>query len=248
MRLSTPLLMTLGLMLTCSAQAKVLEESTERYPFDSDGSISVENINGSIEISTWNESDIEFTYVITGNSQKDRDRIEVEVRHSSDRFDVETEHKSSGFGWNSGGGSASYSLKVPEGVTLKLIDTVNGSIRINGQFAEVQADTVNGDITVEGRTGDINLDTVNGSIELTLQSLDDQQITMDSVNGRLELYIPDSLDARISADTVHGSIRNDFGMEVDKGWVGQELKATLGNGRAVISMDTVNGAIEIRKR
>ncbi len=248
MKLTTPLLTIFGLLLTSTAQAKVSEENTARYPFDSDGSISVENINGSIKISSWDESDIEFTYVITGNSQKDLDRIDVDVRHSSDRFDVETDHKSSGFGWNSGGGSASYTLKVPEGVTLKLIDTVNGSIKIFGRFAEVEADTVNGDITVEGSTGDINLDTVNGSIELTLDSMDDQDITMDSVNGRLELYIPGSLDASISADTVHGAIRNDFGLDVNKGWVGQELKSTVGNGRANISMDTVNGAIEIRSK
>lgn len=160
-------------LTSTAVTAKTLEEATQTYPIDSDGSISVENINGSITIESYGGSDIEFTYIITGRSDRDRERIEVKVDSDDDSFVVETDHNSSGWGWNSGGSaSASYELRVPQNVTLQLIDTVNGSITINGQFGDVTADTVNGDISFEGESGDINLDTVNGSIDLSLDRLE----------------------------------------------------------------------------
>ncbi len=54
--------------------------------------------------------------------------------------------------------------------------------------------------------------------------------------------------ARVVAETVNGSIdADDFGLEVEKGFVGRDLDGEIGGGDARISLDTVNGSIRIKR-
>ena len=57
-----------------------------------------------------------------------------------------------------------------------------------------------------------------------------------------------SPDVDIEASTVHGRIRNDFGLEVDRGeYVGRSLRGSVGSGGARIDLSNVNGSIDIRR-
>ena len=88
-----------------------------------------------------------------------------------------------------------------------------------------------------------------GSLGVSLSALEaGQSVTLESVNGSLELSIPGYADADVEAETVHGRIKNDFGLEAERGrWVGSSLKGTLGRGGARIELENVNGSINIRQ-
>jgi DUF4097 and DUF4098 domain-containing protein YvlB len=69
------------------------------------------------------------------------------------------------------------------------------------------------------------------------------------VNGKINLTLPGNADASVSVETVNGSINaDDFGLKVDKGFVGKSLDGDLGNGSARITANTVNGGVRIRAR
>ena len=114
--------------------------------------------------------------------------------------------------------------------------------------AEVDAETVNGSIEARDLYSDAKLGTVNGSIKAWFNRFeDDQRVSIESFNGRLDVYLPDNADVRIKAETIHGSLKNDFGIEVDKGFVGRDLNGKVGSGSARLSLDTVNGSINIHR-
>jgi hypothetical protein len=51
----------------------------------------------------------------------------------------------------------------------------------------------------------------------------------------------------VEASAVNGSIHDDFGLPVEKGFhPGSNLHGRLGTGTGTISLDTVNGSIDLR--
>ncbi|MEM1090844.1 MAG: DUF4097 family beta strand repeat-containing protein [Pseudomonadota bacterium] len=239
----------LALLLCQPAAARTLQEITESYPLETGGSISLDNINGDIELKSWDESRVQVNYRITGKSEKALERIRVKIKADPNHLRIDTIHSKSNSWWGSGdGGSVSYELMVPTGARLRSIETVNGSISIEGVTGEVDAETVNGSIEVSGIESDAKLSTVNGRVEAQLDRLNsDQRVSLESVNGQIIVYMPDNADVEIRAETVHGQLRNDFNLPVEKGMVGKDLRGRLGSGGGRLTLDTVNGSINIRR-
>lgn len=233
-----------------ASQAQETKSFSQSYDFNATGSVSVENINGSIEISGWDKDEIALEYVITADNQKDLERIEVIIEHTDKDFDVEVDFKSSGmFSWGGGSGEVDFVLKVPNKAKLNSIDSVNGAITITDMRSAIQADAVNGKITIEGSSGDVSADTVNGKIIIRMNRLgSSQKVKADSVNGDITIYAPADASFRLSSETLNGDLSNDFDIKVEHGkYVGAEMNGTYNGGGASLSFDTVNGDIEILK-
>ena len=130
---------------------------------------------------------------------------------------------------------------------LDEIDLVNGNLTVVGVEGGIDAATVNGNIMVRDCAGSASLGTVNGGIEAHVDRLSfDNKLDLEAVNGRLDLYLASSLGADLSADTVNGSLKNDFGIEVRKGkYVGSDFHGSVGGGGAKVSLETVNGSINV---
>ena len=235
------------------AMADVTEEERFSFKLDPGGRISLENVNGDVVVHGEPGTDVEIVATKRADSREDLERIEIKVAATERSIRVDTEHgKQEGgwFGWNRGNsGSVHYELRVPSDAELDAIETVNGSIEIRGVVAPVTTSTVNGDLEVHGLAGDLRADTVNGSIEATFDALaSGQRVNAESVNGSITLVLPGSVGAEVEVETVNGSIdADDFGLEADKGFVGRSLDGRIGDGGARISVDTVNGAVRIRK-
>jgi DUF4097 and DUF4098 domain-containing protein YvlB len=248
------LLVISSLLLSAVATADVKE--TEQFSFDisEGGRLSLENINGEITVTGGSGSTIEVTARKKAGSQDYLDDMKVVVDASSDYVRIETKHPKSKGGWrvfgNDNSGSVSYEVTVPANIDLDTISTVNGSVTISAVSGTVKAETVNGDLDTSDLSSNVSLETVNGSIEARFDRLDgDQRVSAEAVNGKITLKLPSDASARINAETVNGSIDgDDFGLEVEKGFVGRDMDGEIGNGDARISLDTVNGSIRIKKR
>ena len=238
------------LLFPLGGLARVLEDSTETYALNAGGSISLENVNGDISIEAWDRSDVRVEYQITGSSEKAASRVKVKVNSDPDHLRIDTIYSKSNRWWGSDdGASVHFVLKVPASAHLRRIETVNGSVEIEGVGGEIRAETVNGAIVARGLQSDVKLSTVNGGVEAHFERFSERQrVSLESVNGRIEVSLPDDADVDIRAETVHGSLRNDFGLHVDKGLVGRDLRGTLGTGSARLNLETVNGSINIRRR
>lgn len=248
-----PLALSVALLAPAIAFASVSEEVEYNFDVSSGSNFKLENVNGDIDITAWDQNSINVIAIKTADNDEDLERIEIVIDESSNGVRIDTKHHKSakGSGWfnwnNNDSGEVKYTVKAPRDLELRLVDTVNGNVTIEGIAADVKAETVNGDIEISGLAGDASLETVNGDIEAQFLSFgESQNAKFDTVNGAIKVYLPQDVSARVSADTVNGSIKNDFGLKVEKGFVTRELDGQLGNGGGRMSFETVNGSIQIR--
>jgi DUF4097 and DUF4098 domain-containing protein YvlB len=240
------------LLVSATAMADVKE--TEEFSFDvnTGARISLENVNGNIEVTGGSDSKVKVIANKKAGKQEYMDDLKIVIDATADYVRIETQHPDSKgwFNWGNGSsGSVSYQLMVPSDVDLDSIETVNGDVTIESVDGEVKAGTVNGTISVSGLLADVNLDTVNGSIKAVFEELGaGQRVKADTVNGKIALYLPAEASARIAAETVNGSIdADDFGLKVEKGFVGRDLDGEIGGGDARVNLETVNGSIRIKR-
>jgi hypothetical protein len=237
-----------ALVTSASLSAKVTEEETFSYKLNDGGELSVSNVNGSITVTGGSGDNVEIVAIKSADSQKILDGIKVEISATPDAIVIETDLSDSGGWFKNNGGQVDYEIVVPAGTMLDSVRTVNGDVEISGVAGETIAKSVNGDLDLRDLASDARFSTVNGSIDASFSKLEGQQkVVAETVNGRVTLRLPKNADVAISADTLNGSINgSDFGLEIDKGFIGSDLKGNIGSGSASLNIDTLNGSIKIR--
>jgi hypothetical protein len=244
-------------LVTGSAWARYEESQHFDQTFSASGRtrISLENVNGDVHIEAWDQEEVRVQAEKFASSQELLDELEIEINASQDSVHVDTHypHHHSFFDWFSFGESGhyrvEYTLTVPRGAELDSIDLVNGDLVVIGVQGGMEAELVNGDIIAEDIGGDLRLSTVNGSIRPEFEHMENvERIDLESVNGRIELILPSGANASVRVETLNGRLRNDFGLEVHKHkYVGADIRGEIGSGDVDITIETVNGGIEIRR-
>ncbi|MCC6476626.1 hypothetical protein IT157_06160 [bacterium] len=199
------------------------------------------------------------------------DKFEPVVKERGSSLVIETKYPKRGWGdeGNEAYGIISYLISAPRGLSVEA-ETVNGGVEIFGMNGEMELASVNGAIDVEaeeGLTGRANLSTVNGSVELLasvisgkskLESVNggiDLKITsalngdvsLSTVNGGIEITLPQTSDVRLTAEVaMSGGIESDWGSVNEGSMFGESLDFTSGTGEHRVSLESVNGSIEIR--
>lgn len=229
-------------------------QSDETFAFSPEGSIKVQNINGLIEITGWDQSEVRVVTTKTGKNAQELEHAISQQKHTEDTLTIKTniEPVSKGFlgiGRKRSSASIDYKIWAPKQSKLNEIRSVNGRVEIRDIQGPVDVETVNGPAKAEGLGSDVEISTVNGPINASLpQAPDNGSIKLETVNGRIELKLPPNVDAEIKAKAVNGSIKNEFGLSTEKKFpIGRELKGTLGNGKLDVKLKSVNGAINVRK-
>lgn len=241
-----------ALLASTSLFAEVTEEKTFSFKLNDGGRFSISNVNGSMVVTGGQGDSVEIVATKKADNQADLDKIEIKISNTPDEIVVETDigESSHWFSHNNNSDSVDYAVIVPAGTLLDSVETVNGSVNISGVSGKVVAESVNGDLEIGDLEGDVELSTVNGSIDASFATLGGQQrVRVETVNGRVTVNLPGNADAEINADTLNGGINaSEFGLESDKGFVGSDLSAKIGNGSARLTIDTVNGSVKIRKK
>jgi len=241
-------------LLANTAVADYTAEQSWTFQLDPGGRISLENINGDVEVNGIAGNTVEVLAVKKAGSEAYLEKMEIIIDARADSIRIETRHPNSGikgmFNWgNDSSGSVRYTLSVPTSAVLDEIESVNGNVNIAGVDGRVKASTVNGEVNAHDLLADATLETVNGSVEARFDRLqDNQKVSCESVNGRVSVFLPGDADVSVSAETINGGIDGEaFGLKVDKGFVGRELEGDIGQGSARLNLSTVNGSIKIRK-
>ncbi|WDE10686.1 DUF4097 family beta strand repeat-containing protein [Thalassomonas haliotis] len=239
-------------VMAYQAGAEVIDEVNQSFTVGDNSSFRLENVNGSVDIQSWQEKVIQVTAIIEADDQDDRDRISIDMNQNGRGVSVETRYeKTSTWGNNNHSGSVDYRIMVPQDVDLAKIELVNGSLVIENVLGEVNAELVNGSIKAYGLGANADISSVNGSIKVNYQQVDTglEQIKIETVNGSIKLHLPENISAAVDAETMHGSIKNDFGLKVEKNlFAGRNMRGDIGSGNARISLDSVNGSIKVMKK
>ena len=223
------------------------EEFHQSYALAPDGRVELENINGAVHISTWDQNQVKVDAVKYANSKDRLADAHIEIDASNDHVSIRTEYPDHDhWGGNNNPASVEYTLTVPRAARLDEIKLTNGALDVTGAAGEVHASCINGQLVAHDLSGGAELSTVNGHLEVTFSQLPGSSIELSSVNGAVEMTIPSDSKAQIEASTVSGRIENDFGLHVDRHqYVGNGLRGELGSGGPHIKLSSVNGRIEI---
>jgi len=203
-----------------------IDERAEMAP---DGRVTVINISGDIDISTWGRAEVELTGELGDDSE-----LVFEASGGDVRVEVETPDG----GRFRSPEPSELILRVPEGASLTVTgvssdidiadtrgevvvaETVSGDVTVRAESERVELTSVSGDVTfigasprtsVETVSGDIELDGVSGELEVSLVSGDVDLRggrfdlgRFESVSGTLDLVMEVNAGGRVSVETMSG--------------------------------------------
>jgi hypothetical protein len=244
---------TIALTLAGTASADKLQETFDRtVDVRSGASISLENTNGRIAVTSWDQAKVRIHAIKKADSREVMDKLSVDVRGGGDSLSIVSRMPNkdgSGildmlFG-NGGNASIEYEITVPRAADLK-IENTNGSISAADIVGKIELGTTNGRIEAFRCSGTLSASTTNGSIRAELlQVTTGKSMEFETTNGSIAVTVPPSFAANVDADTTNGSIRTDLPVTT-RSFSRRELRGTLNGGGPSLSLHTTNGSIEIR--
>jgi DUF4097 and DUF4098 domain-containing protein YvlB len=198
--------------------------------------VSLKNISGNITVTGWDQPQAQVTVVKRSGS----DRSQVFFSNNGANLSVRTAD-------NSGNQNIRFEVRLPRQLARVELSSVNGVIKVSDVRAEILIDGTNGSIELTDIAGVSRVRTTNGSIKAGLLEASDRGMEFQSVNGSIELTVPPTFEADLEASTVHGGIVIDdaFGVEVEKGIVGQRAKGKINEGGERLRLSTTNGNIKM---
>jgi hypothetical protein len=251
----------LGLLLSTAAVAPAVGQDTWNWKknIPAGRTIEIKGVNGNIVATAARGGDVE---VIARKSADRSDPASVTIEvvehangvticaiYPSRRGDRQNECIPGNRG-NSGSYNndteVDFEVRVPRGV-LFAGRTVNGNVKGSGLTADALAKTVNGSVRLS-TTGLAQASTVNGSITVRMGRANWQNnLSFKTTNGGIVVELPDELNAEVSASTVNGGLSSDWPMMIRGRWGPKHMNGRIGNGGRELSLETVNGDIEIRR-
>jgi Putative adhesin len=167
------------------------------YSLRSGGRLTIENFNGSVEISTWDQQTVDISGTKYGPTAQAAEDLRIEIDHPGDSVSIRAVRPSE----RRNNLGARFAIKVPRGTLLDRITTSNGGIRIADGIGPSRLRTSNGTISVQGLHGALDAQTSNGAVELTGVEGD---VMAHTSNGRIHA---DRVLGNFEAVTSNSSIR-----------------------------------------
>ena len=229
------------------------DEFHQTYPLSATGRVSLENINGGVQIKVWDRAAVQVDAIKKAYKPHRLAEAQVQVSATEESIRIKTEYPYQNQTFRNderryeNPAIVEYTVTVPRKAMLESIELVNGSLDIDGVEGNVKASSVNGRLNARGLAGEVRLSTVNGQLQAAFTQLDEARpISLGSVNGNVTLVIPSNANASIRSSTVHGGISSDFGLQVKHGeYVGHSMDGQIGTGGPRIKLNNVNGAIRV---
>ena len=219
------------------------QDLNQTYPLEPGGSIELQNVNGSVEVNGWDRNEVEVRAVKTAHSREaDLDRVSIEVTAKPSAIAVTTRYPQD----QGVEVSVEYAIHVPHKAKLKLIGTVNGTLRISGVESIGELRTVNGNIEVYDSAGQVAAHATNGNVHLELNRLEAAgAATAETTNGSIVLAIPLGSHADLEARCMNGDFRSELPVSLEGSLRPREVRGKIGGGGSAIRLRTVNGGIRV---
>lgn len=253
MKLCLLVLATLSLLVApARADSYSFKEPFSRSaPFNATGRISLENVNGSITIETWDKNEIQIEGEKSAKTAEELKLIDLNIVLSVTRADIRVRLPKRLGGWlgnNSVRGAVKFKLMIPARASLDSINTVNSSITIVGVQGTTNVETVNGRVDARGLGGPTTLKAVNGGLAAHFAHIAPQQnLHLETVNGSIEVRLPADAGVELRTSVVNGHVGCDFPLEGQQSRGKKNISGKIGDGRASLTAKSVNGSIRINK-
>ena len=167
------------------------------------GSVSVENVQGSVLVEGWDRAEVEATVAMRSQGPSDHiDDVDVAVEAGNGSLAFHTLYPA-GLDENI---RVDYRLRVPRQVRLEQLSTLEGDIAVRDVEGAVRARSLHGDIEGVNLAGSVVARALTGNILVTLRKLPDPQfpLRLETLNGNVDLLLPARANADLELTTVAG--------------------------------------------
>jgi hypothetical protein len=158
--------------------------------------LSVENFNGEVEVSGWDDPSIEITGVKYASTQSELDAIKIDVHESAALTEIRVVRPNMLHG-NQG---ARFLIRAPRKTAVDRVTSSNGAVRVHDMTSLAILHTSNGAIRVENVSGNLDAVTSNGAIDLSSVA---GKLNLKTSNGRIR---GDDLTGQCEAETSNGPV------------------------------------------
>jgi len=207
--------------LCLAADTRYREDFHYSYAQSAGGRLSVDNFNGSVEISGWDQNTVDISGTKYADSEARLRDVRIDVSNSGNGVQVRTLRPENDRHGNLG---AKYVIRVPRQTELERIHSSNGSLRVENIDGNVTLQTSNGSVHLAGIHGNVDAHSSNGSVEVR------------KVDGRMTFH---TSNGSVRAENVHGGVS----ATTSNGSVDLELEAPEGSD---VTASTSNGGITVR--
>ncbi len=221
----------------------ISKEFNQTYPLQAGGSFELQNVNGTVDVQSWDRDEVEVHAVKTAKHQEsDLALVSIEVEAKPDSISVTTRYPQ-----NEGVDVAvEYVVHVPRCAHVEHLGTVNGTLRVAGVEAVEDLRTVNGNIEVYEGGGAVHAHTTNGNVHLELlHILDKNGAVAETTNGSVLLAVPAGIQADLEARCLNGSFSSELPLALESTQRPRETHGRLGKGGVPIHLHTINGGIRV---
>ncbi len=249
-------ILAIAILIPSSVSAYKLKETWKRsFSVEEGSQFVLENVNGGIEVSSWDNDEIsvDATIIIKAPSKSKAEelfeKIEFLVDEKKGYLGIEADlpriRHAGFFFFGRISISVHYDVRVPRSTDLALA-SVNGGIDVEGVRGRFDVRTTNGSIGLRAMEGDGNARTVNGGVKCHIvQFPEGGRLEVKTTNGGVRLRLPDDVGASLEARTVNGGIDLDIPLSESIRVKRRSISGTLGEGGGAILVKTTNGGISI---
>jgi DUF4097 and DUF4098 domain-containing protein YvlB len=220
--------------------------------FSATGAITLENVNGDIDIRTWDKNEILIEGEKSAKTEEELKAVDLAMDVSESHAAIKVRLPKRSGGWFSDGtirASVRFSLTIPAKAILERVATVNATVSVDGARGKAHVETVNGNIYTTNLGGSARCRTVNGQIKADFADVSaGQELTFGTVNGSIKVRLPKDAGVALRTSVVNGRVDCDFPLTLTNSSGKRNLSGTIGDGRASLKAETVNGSIHIEQR
>lgn len=197
------------------------EDFHQTYPMHAGGRLYLENFNGSLEISGWDQDTVDISGTKYASTEQALSALKVDIVASDDSIRIRTVRPFE----RRGNMGARYVIRVPRRTSLERIQSSNGRIRVADIGAQARLETSNGSVEVTNAGGPVTVKTSNGSvraseirgsveattsngsIRVSLAKVEERRpVRLHTSNGSVELSVEDLRNNDVVVTTSNASI------------------------------------------
>lgn len=241
------LILTMAAPLILSGLERKTADLHYSYPMQAGSKLTVDSVNGSIEITGWDQNVIDISATKYAETDLLLAQVSVDIAVAADGVHIRTITPPEG---NDMG--VKYVLKVPRRAELAEIRSTNGSIRISESEGPANLQTTNGSVRASKTRGKLTIGTSNGSVQIeenegetdvhtsngsVRASRISGPLTAITSNGGMHVDIEESRGGPITLTTSNGGVDLKLGSATQSA-----VKAATSNGSITLRMPASAGA------
>jgi hypothetical protein len=151
---------------------------TQKFPLSNTSKFSLKNPSGNITIEGTDGNSAEIKVIKQGGDAEDRKAVEIRYSTAGGNLTLETDMN------HANDIDVTYQIKLPRNL---------GSVRVEGQSADVELQDIDADIEIRSQSGKVDLTKVMGAVKVETQSGDinvegaNSTVRVNSQSGEIEL-------------------------------------------------------------